>query len=155
MSNRWHLKLARPDEPEVAKATGNLLVAGILGESFKYLEKPGVIRAISMPQKAWRKDRQTWWRQDIRNGLRMLVGLQGTTAVDTMLIWSCLDELYDPARCLRIMTAAEALIECSVAWNWISYICRQPVRVQKKGGLAAGVHEWAAKQRSLRLPPCP
>lgn len=155
MSSRWHLKLARPEEPEIAKAMKGRPSSGILGESFLYIERPTLLHAILMPKKAWRKDRQTWWRQDIRNGLRMLVGLQGTTAVDTVLIWSCLDELYEPSRCLRIMTAAEALDECAYAWHWISYICRQPVRVQKKGGLAAGVKEWAAKQRNLKMPASP
>jgi len=149
-TSRWFSRVLDAGDPAGKKLLGNRPVTGSI-EPFTYVEVPRTARAIYMPAAAWKLDTQTWWRRDIRDGLLQLFDLKIDARKDVTALWCCSEELYvDPV--VRVMTGAEALIECSVAWNWISYICQQPVRVQKRGGLATEVREWLSKQRNLRLP---
>jgi len=154
MSSRWFSRLMTLDDPFLLKEIEQSPVHGVLDQHFMYIEKEGLC-AIIIRKEAWRKGPQTWWRKDIRNGLRILLGMRGSTAVDVALVWSRIDELYAPNKCVRIMDNTQVLREISLAWYWIAHICQQPVRVQKDGGLAAGVEEWAAKQRRLAMPSSP
>lgn len=156
MSNRWFSRVFDLEDQKVLKRVQKLPVRGVLGDGdFSYIEQDMGFRAILVKKDAWKLGPQTWYRRDIRDGLWELANMDVPAGKDLALVWSSLEELYDPGTACRILSAAEVLAESSLAWHWISYICRQPVRVQKKGGLASGVLEWVSKQRRLPMPGSP